>query len=336
MSKYSPLFGFELQSFFAHARTALWYGLQQLPVESGQTMLVPDYICEAVLHPLDDLGIRTVFYPVDDSFVPDWEVLEALQGGEPAHAFLIVHYFGQPQDIERARDFCNQHGLWLIEDNSHGHGGSLNGSPLGSFGDLGFSSPRKQLQSASGGILYLHGKPADTTQDGLCTYPVSGFKQSIRSLVSPFPSLKGMLRQVFRSEPDFTDHSAFPEIRMAYYRADPVSSQRILSENWREHAASRREAWRAWSQVAVGYGLQPIWKEPHPESCPWLLPVYASNRKLRLSLLRSGWRKGLNFSPWPHLPESVSQSSPSTVDRWQSLLCFPLHQKPKILDIKVS
>ena len=180
--------------FFAHARTALWYGLQQLPMERGQTMLVPDYICEVVLHPLEDLGIRTVFYPVDDYFAPDWKVLENLLSRESIQAFLLVHYFGQPQDIDRAQQFCDQHGLWLIEDNAHGYGGNLNGRPLGSFGDLGFSSPRKQLQSASGGILYLHGKPVDTKQEGLCTYPVSWFKESVHSLLRRFPNIKGMLR----------------------------------------------------------------------------------------------------------------------------------------------
>ena len=191
--------------FFAHARTAFWYGLQQLPMEHGQIILVPDYICEVVLHPLEDLGIQPVFYPVDDSFVPDWEVLKSLQSSSPAHAFLLVHYFGQPQDIERARDFCEQHGLWLIEDNAHGHGGNYNGQPLGSFGDIGFSSPRKQLQSASGAVLYMHGKPLDQTLKGLPSYPVSQVKEILRHLIRPFPRIKAGLLRMLKPEPDFSN-----------------------------------------------------------------------------------------------------------------------------------
>ena len=86
-------------------------------------MLVPGYICDVVLHPLEDLGIQVKFYPVDDSFVPDWEVLETLQNDGTVHAFLLVHYFGQPQDIQCAKEFCNKHRLWMIEDNAHGYGG---------------------------------------------------------------------------------------------------------------------------------------------------------------------------------------------------------------------
>ena len=47
--------------------------------------------------------------------------------------FLLVHYFGQSQDIERAKEFCGQYRIWLIEDNAHGHGGILNDHPLGCF-----------------------------------------------------------------------------------------------------------------------------------------------------------------------------------------------------------
>ena len=191
--------------FFAHARTALWYGLQQLPIEHGRRMFVPDYICEVLLHPLEDLGIQVVFYPVDDQFVPDWEVIEKLQAKKPAHAFLLVHYFGQPQDIERAKGFCDQHGLWLIEDNAHGHGGTLNGQPLGSFGDMGFSSPRKHLQSASGGILYLNGSHAKNKKDELPNYPDSRCKKLICKIINLFPKFKGRLLRLFRPEPDYSN-----------------------------------------------------------------------------------------------------------------------------------
>ena len=313
---------------FANARTAFWYGLQQLPIELGQTMLVPDYICEVVMHPLEDLGIRILFYPVNDSFFPDWNVLETLQSSESVHAFLLVHYFGQPQDIERARKFCDRHRLWLIEDNAHGHGGTLNGQPLGSFGDMGFSSPRKQLQSSSGGMLYLHGKHVESTKDPIPVYPVSKSKELLHQIIRPFPLLKGMLRQVFMVEPDYADPSAFSEIRMGYHKSDPVSTRRILTENWTVHATSRRESWNAWSRFASEQGLEPVWKEPHPESCPWVIPVYASSPEDRLRLLRWSRSKGLDFFPWPTMPEEVMRSLPSARNRWQHLFCIPLNNKP--------
>jgi hypothetical protein len=315
--------------FFATARTALWYGLQQLPIERGKRMFVPDYVCEVVLHPLEELGIRTVAYHVNDQFVPDWEVIEKLQLSEPADAFLLVHYFGQPQDIEHARDFCEQHGMWLIEDNAHGHGGTLNGQPLGSFGDLGFSSPRKQLQSASGGALYLHGNPVELKIEVLPDYHISKSKELLRNMFRPFPRIKAGLHRMLGSKPDFSDPSAFPEKRMGHFSADINSVSSILQENWSDHAATRRENWCDWSRYAKENGLRPIWSKPHPESCPWMLPVYAANPEARIDWLHKSWLNGDDLFPWPTLPETVLQSSSSAISRWKHLLCFPLHRKLK-------
>ena len=318
-----------MNNIFAHARTALWYGLQQLPMKRGQTMLLPDYICEVVLHPLQDLGIRVEFYPVNDNFVPDWEIIEKIQSNKPAQAFLLVHYFGQPQDIARAKAFCNQNDLWLIEDNSHGYGGTLSGKLLGSFGDLGISSPRKQLGSPSGGILFLRGKPIYQITERLSDYQISRGKDFLRFLIRPYPRIKAELIRILRPEPDFYNPSGFKEIRMEYQMADPYSGKRFISENWVDHAKSRREAWKMWSNFSLENGLKPVWEKPHPESCPWVMPVYVSSQEERLYWIRWSRKNGINFLPWPSLPESLLKSSPTIVDRWLRLLCLPLEQISK-------
>jgi perosamine synthetase len=317
------------QYFFAHARTALWYGLQQLRIERGQTLLIPDYICEVVIHPLEDLGIRAIFYPVNDQFVPDWDAIEKLQFDDPANAFLLVHFFGQPQDIVRAQKFCDQHGMWLIEDNAHGHGGTINGQPLGSFGDMGFSSPRKQLQNASGAVLYLYDNPVELNIEVFPDYPISKSKELLLNMIRPFPRIKAGLHRMLESEPDYPNPSAFPENKIKYFQANTASVKHILAENWSEHAARRRENWCDWSLHASENGLYPIWSEPHPESCPWMLPVYATSPDKRIECLKKSWHHGDDLFPWPSLPEAVIQSSSSAVIRWKHLLCFPLHKKLK-------
>ena len=314
---------------FAHARTAFWYGLQQLPMELGQTVLVPDYICEVTLHPLEDLGIQPVFYPVDDHFAPDWEALETLQSSKSARALLLVHYFGQPQDIERARDFCDQHQLWLLADNAHGYGGKLNGIPLESMSDLGFGSPRKLLRSSSGGILYVHGKPVETLKETLPLFPVSKSKEVLLQMIRSFPRIHKGLQRLLRHEPDYSDPAAFPESKLDHFKADPYSERIFRTENWPEHAEARREAWIAWSHFSLKNNLQPVWEKPHPESCPWVMPVYASSMEDRLLWLRWSRKNGIDSFPWPSLPGSVLHTTPSAVDRWKSMFCFPLHQKPK-------
>ena len=192
-------------SIFANARTALWYGLKRLSFEKGQVLLVPDYICDVITHPLEDLGIRYVFYPIDDSFLPCWEIIESLQKKQSAQGLLLVHYFGQPQDLDRAKEFCHRHRIFLIEDNSHGHGGTLEGRPLGCFGDLGISSPRKLLQTESGGILYLGGKQVEPKTDEILDYPSNIINQLLLSKLRSAPRLKSIYRKLFQEVPNFSD-----------------------------------------------------------------------------------------------------------------------------------
>ena len=217
--------------------------------------------------------------------------------------------------------------MWFIEDNSHGHGGTLNGQPLGSFGDLGFSSPHKQLQSASGGMLYIHGKPLGLRKEEMPTYPVSNNKEKLRQIFRRFPRLKARLRGLLKAEPDFSEPDSFPEIREGHFKADKDSTQRIHSENWPNHAEIRREAWCSCNDFISGKGLRAVWNKPHPDSCPWVMPVYGVSKEDRLRWLRWGWKNGLDIFPWPTLPKQILNSSSFSTNRWNYLMCFPLHKK---------
>ena len=62
--------------YFSHGRTALKYGLLSLGLKPGDEILIPDYICDVVLHPLKSLGLKHQFYPVLDDLSPNWDELE--------------------------------------------------------------------------------------------------------------------------------------------------------------------------------------------------------------------------------------------------------------------
>jgi len=312
-------------AYFSHARTAMKYGLELLDFCEGDRILLPEFICDVVLHPLDDLNIGYDFYSINDDLSPQWDGVERTLTPK-TKAIMMVHYFGQPQNIEDFKIFCKKHGLYLIEDNAHGHGGTFNDKPLGSFGDIGFSSPRKQLLSASGGILYLGGN-IEQVPKMLSKFPVVSLKERSRRIVRQFPHLKSLLRKMIRKEPIFSDPYSFPEIKISDYCADDVSVKMINDEDWNQQARLRRDAWRGWRKFAVNHGLRPIWDNVHPKSSPWALPVYAKNKEERLYWLHDGWIKGYDTFPWPTLPDLVKQRIPSASKRWERLLCFPLHHK---------
>ena len=317
-----------MNSYFAHARTGLWYGLQQIPLKKGDHILLPDYICEVMLHPLQDLGLNPIFYNVKDTLETDWDELEAIQKERTTSALVLVHYFGQPQDIPKAQDFCRKHDLFLIEDNAHGYGGNFQGKALGSFGEIGISSPRKQLLSASGGILYLRGKHHPPPFE-LPIYSFNRLHREIRIAVRYFPRLKGVLRHWLRGDPNFNDITAFIETREASCRSDSKSAKLIDSENWVSHSQIRRESWIAWAEFARCHGCVPLQNEPHPESSPWALPAYAPNPQQRNQLLQEGWRRGYDWFSWPSLPNEVMKQYQQVFERWERLICFPLNRFPE-------
>lgn len=77
-------------------------------------------------------------------------------------AVMLAHTLGNPFDIKAVREFCDKHGLWLIEDNCDALGSeyTLDGVTgfTGTFGDLGTSSfyPPHHMTMGEGGAVYTN------------------------------------------------------------------------------------------------------------------------------------------------------------------------------------
>ena len=69
-----------------------------------------------------------------------------------------VNYGGASPDIEDLQKLKREFGLFLIEDNAHGLGGTYKGSPLGTFGDVSCLSfhATKNFQCGEGGALVIN------------------------------------------------------------------------------------------------------------------------------------------------------------------------------------
>jgi CDP-6-deoxy-D-xylo-4-hexulose-3-dehydrase len=77
-------------------------------------------------------------------------------------AVMLAHTLGNPFDVKSVREFCDKHGLWLVEDNCDalGSGYTLNGQTrfTGTFGDIGTSSfyPPHHITTGEGGAVYTN------------------------------------------------------------------------------------------------------------------------------------------------------------------------------------
>ena len=70
-------------------------------------------------------------------------------------AIVVVHYLGHPAEMDAILQIARQHGLAVIEDVSHAHGGMYKGQQVGTFGDVACFSMMagKPLAIGEGGML---------------------------------------------------------------------------------------------------------------------------------------------------------------------------------------
>jgi 8-amino-3,8-dideoxy-alpha-D-manno-octulosonate transaminase len=70
-------------------------------------------------------------------------------------AVIVVHMLGTPARLPEIAEICRQHKLMLIEDTAWGCGGNLQGTPLGTWGDIGtFSFDfAKTMTTGEGGMV---------------------------------------------------------------------------------------------------------------------------------------------------------------------------------------
>ena len=77
-------------------------------------------------------------------------------------AVMAAHTLGNPFDLKTVREFCDRHGLWLIEDNCDALGSvyELDGERrlTGTIGDIGTSSfyPPHHMTMGEGGAVYTN------------------------------------------------------------------------------------------------------------------------------------------------------------------------------------
>ena len=77
-------------------------------------------------------------------------------------AVMIAHTLGNPFDLKAVKEFCDKHGLWLVEDNCDALGSkyTIDGQEkfTGTIGDIGTSSfyPPHHMTMGEGGAIYTN------------------------------------------------------------------------------------------------------------------------------------------------------------------------------------
>lgn len=112
--------------------------------------------------PIINFGAVPVFADVEiPSLNIDASMLEKALS-EKTKAVMIAHTLGNTFDLKKVRDFCSEHGLWLVEDNCDSLGSRyfIDGEwhMTGTIGDIGTSSfyPPHHMTMGEGGAVYTN------------------------------------------------------------------------------------------------------------------------------------------------------------------------------------
>jgi CDP-6-deoxy-D-xylo-4-hexulose-3-dehydrase len=107
------------------------------------------------VNPIIQNNLMPVFLDVD---VGTYNILankieEALS--EKTKAIFLAHTLGNPFDLDKVLEICDEHNLWLIEDNCDALGSKYNGKYTGTFGHIATFSfyPAHHITMGEGGAL---------------------------------------------------------------------------------------------------------------------------------------------------------------------------------------
>lgn len=144
----------------ASGTAAIELALKAAGVGPGDEVIVPPYTFVATASAPLLIGAVPVFADIDpESFNLDPARMEEAITPR-TRAVIPVDFAGLAADMDRIHDVARRHGLFVLEDAAHGHGGVSRGRPLGTLGDAAiFSFQASKNMSAGEGGLVLTDRP---------------------------------------------------------------------------------------------------------------------------------------------------------------------------------
>jgi dTDP-4-amino-4,6-dideoxygalactose transaminase len=134
---------------------AIQAALKAIDIRPGDEVIVPAYTWEGTVGPVLLLNAVPVFVDVDpDTYCLDAKLVEAAITPK-TKAFLPVHLGMRFADLDILVPLAAKHGIKIVEDCAHAHGGTWRGKGAGSIGDLGAFSfqSSKLITSGEGGAV---------------------------------------------------------------------------------------------------------------------------------------------------------------------------------------
>ena len=273
-----------------NATAALHLACMAVGLGEGDEVIVPSLTFVATANAVRYTGANVVFADIESE---DWlcicprSIEEKIN--ERTRAIVVMHYAGFACDMPEILRVAKKYHLAVIEDAAHAVGASLDGKPLGTWGDVGCYSffGNKNMTTAEGGVLV-------TDDDRLA--------EKVRILRSHgMTTLTWDRHQGHASTYDVVDlgyNYRIDEIRAALGREQlkklPAGNVRreVLVERYREELAERLPALGLPFSEKRGLSSQHIF--------PVLLPEGADRQSFREALKADGIQTSFHYPPVHH------------------------------------
>lgn len=345
--------GWLSRSSWSLALIALWRKNKEAP--SATSVWLPDYFCNASLEALRQTGVKLWFYPVTTDLAPDIAACRVQVVEGCPSVFVLVHYFGKPTPLAAAREFCAQHGAWLVEDAVHALR-PVQG--IGMSGDFVLYSPHKHLPIPDGAVLVIRsGGPTKLGTNGVAAFgppeqwpnALSGLEKrlcsshlwdSVRVVIWVLKRLLQRLgvRSSAAAAPPFTELSPTRFVAPAQVCASRASrvSRRLLTtlvETLPSVARLRQRHQLIWDEllfrkIPEGASLAAAERPMLREWVPYLA-AYRLSPESAPGVYESWWRDGLCATTWPDMPPEVASNPEGHSNAWllrHTRIYLPVHQ----------
>ncbi|MEU0684968.1 DegT/DnrJ/EryC1/StrS family aminotransferase [Streptomyces albogriseolus] len=137
---------------------ALELAIRLLDLAPGDEVIATPQTFQATVQPLLDHDVRVRFCDIDpDTLNLDPDALAALIT-DRTRAVLLVHYGGNPADMDRVMALTRPRGIAVVEDSAHAIGALYRGRRPGSLADIGcfsFHSTKNLTTLGEGGMITL-------------------------------------------------------------------------------------------------------------------------------------------------------------------------------------
>lgn len=181
----------------ASGTAALTVALASAGIGAGDEVIMPTFTFVASFESILALGAVPILVDIDDTLTLDPIAVEAAITSK-TKCIMPVHMCGSMADLRALKAICEKHNLILLEDACQAIGGTYEGKPLGSYGDLGcfsFDFVKTITCGEGGGVITNNEKyaiHADLYQDhghdhigkdrGAETHPFLGYNFRISEL----------------------------------------------------------------------------------------------------------------------------------------------------------